>query len=107
MTNPHTEKSPTKLWEPSSDLKKKTNLYNYTQWLKKNYNIDFEDYHDLWLWSVQNLRGFWESAWKYFKVISSTPYISVVSQHKMPYTKWFVGASLNYAEHIFSNETEI
>ncbi|MEA1898808.1 MAG: acetoacetate--CoA ligase [Bacteroidota bacterium] len=106
MKNLHTEKSPTKLWEPSSGLKKKTNLYNYIQWLKKNYDLDFEDYHDLWLWSVQNLGDFWESVWKYFRVISSTPYTSVVSQHKMPYTKWFEGAYLNYAEHIFRNETE-
>ena len=104
--NSSTEKSPDKLWEPSSELKKKTNLYNYTQWLKKSYELDFEAYHDLWLWSVQNLGVFWESLWKYFKVISSTPYTSVLSHHKMPYTKWFKGASLNYAEHIFRNETE-
>lgn len=104
--NLHTEKFPTKLWEPSSDLKKKSNLYNYIQWLKKNYDIVFEDYHDLWLWSVQNLEDFWESLWKYFNIISSSPYIFVVSHDKMPYTKWFEGASLNYAEHIFRNETE-
>jgi len=95
-----------KLWEPSSDLKKKTNLNNYTQWLKKNYDHVFEDYHDLWLWSVKNLGDFWESVWKYFNVISSTPYTSVISKHKMPYTKWFEGTHLNYAEHIFRNETE-
>ncbi len=106
MTNSYTEKLPAKLWEPSSDLKKKSNLYNYIQWLKKNYDLVFEDYHDLWLWSIQNLKDFWESLWKYFKVVSSTPYASVVSQHKMPYTKWFEGAYLNYAEHIFRNETE-
>ncbi len=104
--NSYEEKFPAKLWEPSSDLKKTSNLYNFIQWLRKNCDHDFDDYHDLWLWSVQNLGDFWESVWKYFKVISSTPYSSVVSQHKMPYTKWFEGASLNYAEHIFRNETE-
>ena len=71
--NSRTEKSPVKLWDLSSGLKKKTNLYNYTQWLRKYYDLDFKDYHDLWLWSVQHLGDFWESLWKYFKVISSTP----------------------------------
>ena len=104
--NLHTEKFPTKLWEPSTSLIKNTNLHKYIQWVKGNYSLDFKDYHDLWLWSVQNSGNFWESVWKYFKVISSNPYTSVVSQHKMPHTKWFEGANLNYAEHIFRNETE-
>jgi len=104
--NSHMEKSPVQLWEPSSGLKRKTNLYKYIQWLSKNYELVFEDYHHLWLWSVQHLGDFWESLWNYFEVISSSPYTSVISNQKMPYTRWFEGASLNYAEHIFRNETE-
>jgi len=100
------ENSPSKLWEPSSEFKKSSNLHKYIQWVKGNYSLGFKDYHDLWLWSTEKPEDFWATVWNYFGVISSTPYTSVVSKDKMPYTRWFEGASLNYAEHVFRNETK-
>jgi acetoacetyl-CoA synthetase len=57
----------------------------------------------LWEWSVNELEEFWASIWEYFDVQASRPYERVLGSHEMPGTKWFEGAELNYAEHVFRN----
>lgn len=98
--------SPQLLWTPSEDLKTCSNLHRYRNWLKEHKNLEFEDYHDLWKWSIQELPAFWESLWQYFNIRHDGRYESVLSGNEMPHIKWFEGTSLNYAEHIFLNETE-
>lgn len=91
------------LWAPSQEFKNSSHLRDYRDWLKSNRGIDFNDYQELWNWSIINIEDFWESVWNYFKVISIGQYSHVLSSHKMPGVKWFDGAKLNYAEHIFRN----
>ena len=74
------------------------------RWLEKRTGTSFPNYDALWRWSTQNLEGFWESVWEYFEVWSSTPYRAVLSERKMPGARWFEGARLNYAEHVFRNK---
>jgi len=97
--------SPHILWKATEEEKKQSNIYHYLQWLRDENGMDFKDYQSLWEWSVENTSDFWESIWKYFKIKSYSKYSQVQSSDKMPYTKWFQGASLNYAEHIFRNKT--
>jgi acetoacetyl-CoA synthetase len=63
----------------------------------------FEEYQSLWEWSVENVAEFWESIWKYFDVISHSPYKQVLNSYQMPGAKWFEGATINYSEHLFRN----
>lgn len=93
------------LWSPSQQFKKECNLTHYVQWLQKEYSLSFNDYQSLWQWSVDETAVFWESIWKYFNIKSYTPYQKAMSADPMPYTHWFEGATLNYAEHIFRNKT--
>ncbi|MBK8567513.1 MAG: acetoacetate--CoA ligase [Saprospiraceae bacterium] len=90
------------LWQPSKDFVQRTHLQHYLGWLAQNYDLNFQNYHDAWQWSVENIEDFWESCWKYFKVISHTPYQQVLKERKMPGAIWFEGATLNYVEHIFN-----
>ena len=66
-----------------------------------NKGLSFATYDDLWKWSVINLEDFWESIWEFNKIQASQPYSQVIADRKMPGTKWFPGAKLNYAEHVF------
>jgi len=93
------------LWSPSVSFKQQSNLTRYAEWLQKEKNIKFEDYHALWQWSVDNPEAFWESIWQYFAIKSYAPYRVVMSGDSMPFTKWFEGSTLNYAEHIMRNKT--
>ncbi|NJX14097.1 acetoacetate--CoA ligase [Tamlana crocina] len=90
-----------KLWEPTAAFKQNSHLFKYKNWLTENYQLGFDSYDDLWQWSVDHVADFWESVWKYFNVISHSGYSSVLSMTSMPDFKWFNGATLNYAEHIF------
>ncbi len=90
------------LWQPSKDFIQQSHLHHYLGWLAQNYDLNFQNYHDAWQWSVENIEDFWESCWKYFKVISHSPYKQVLKDRKMPGAVWFEGATLNYAEHVFN-----
>jgi acetoacetyl-CoA synthetase len=60
-----------------------------------------EDYESLWRWSVEDLEGFWGAVWDFFGVRSSAPYEAVLADRAMPGARWFPGAQINYAEHVF------
>lgn len=93
------------LWEPSEAVKAQANLTHYMAWLEQTYGLKFENYDDLWQWSVAEIEQFWESIWKYFDIQASKTYSTVLAEPTMPGAKWFVGAELNYAENIFRNMT--
>ena len=91
------------LWEPSEEFKKNSNIAAYMRWLENEKGLHFEDYGELWEWSVTEIEDFWASIWEYFEVQSSEPYEEVLRSREMPAPEWFPGARLNYAEHIFRN----
>ena len=75
-------------------------------WLEHKKGLHFRHYHDLWKWSVDHIGDFWQSQWEYFDIIAHSPYTSVMEGAEMPDYKWFEGATLNYAEHVFRQKTD-
>jgi len=96
-----TLKEGTLLWEPSPEFVRQTNLTHYMNWLKERKGLAFDSYEALWKWSVTDLEAFWESLWEYFEIRSAAPYRRVLAERKMPGARWFEGARVNYAEHVF------
>lgn len=95
------------LWTPSEDQIKNCNISKYLIWLNENHQLDFQNYDELWEWSVTDTKAFWKTIWDYFKIINHTETPSFVhSDDLMPDTHWFGGALLNYTEHIFRNKNE-
>lgn len=91
------------LWEPSNEFKEQANITKYLNWLKDKKGLDFESYNPLWEWSVTEIEDFWASIWEYFDIKASKPYTKVLSERKMPGSRWFLDAQLNFAEHVFRN----
>jgi len=89
------------LWQPPPEWVAAANITAFRQWLGETRGLDFDDYDELWSWSVEHLEDFWATIWEYFDVQSSTPYQSVLGRKEMPGAEWFPGARLNYAQHIF------
>src|SRR5882672_2449427 len=89
----------TLLWEPSDERKAKSRLRAYMEWLRAERGLSFSTYEELWRWSVTELEAFWESIWQFFGVESPSPHRAVLSSRQMPGTRWFEGASVNYAGH--------
>ena len=83
-------------------------MYHFMQWVNINNNKSLQTYQDLWEWSIIEIDQFWISILKFYNIQYSGNFKNVFSKNtKMYKTKWFEGISLNYAEHVFSNETTI
>ena len=94
------------LWAPTPEMVERSQLTRYIRWLAENRDLHFDDYHALWRWSVTEIEEFWGTLWEYFEVISDGPYDQVLAERVMPGARWFDGANLNYAEHIFRGKDE-
>ena len=89
------------LWEPSPERRATSRMADYMRWLAEKKALRFDSYQALWQWSATEIEAFWASIWEYFEIRASVPYTRVLDERKMPGTRWFPGARLNYAEHAF------
>jgi len=90
-----------RLWTPSEERIKSTNLYRFMNIINKTYRQNFSEFESLYQWSIENISDFWASMWEFANIKFSTPYDQVVDNvGKMPGAKWFSGARLNFAENL-------
>lgn len=94
------------LWKPDASLRGNANIKKYMDWLFVKKGLYFNNYDELWNWSVTDVETFWESIWTFFNIKKTEPYRSVLIRGKDGFigSKWFDRATLNYAEHIFRNK---
>ena len=92
--------SPEKLWEPTAERIDRSTMTRYMRWLERERGLSLSSYEALWEWSVTEVEDFWASIWEFFDV-RSEPYEQVLAERIMPGARWFQGAELNYAEHVF------
>ncbi len=78
----------------------KAQITRYEDWLADTTGRRFACYEDLWRWSVDDLRGFWGSIWRYFDIQSPTPFETELVAPVMPGAKWFDGARVNYTRQV-------
>ena len=95
----------TLLWQPSEAMQQQANVTAYMKWLASSRGLHFQGPGELWEWSVTRIEDFWASIWEYFHIQTSKPYSTVLVERKMPGARWFQGAELNYAQHIFRSAT--
>jgi acetoacetyl-CoA synthetase len=98
------EAEPKLLWTPSPERIERTTLTRYMEWLAEKRELTFDGYHDLWRWSARDLEGFWGSLVEFFGVRFSEGGDRVLGNDAMPGAKWFPGARLSYAEHMFAGK---
>jgi acetoacetyl-CoA synthetase len=89
---------------PTPETLRRADINRYQRFLAETRGLEFSGYHDLWLWSVDNVDAFWESLWHYFEIHSTRRYKRVLRSRDMPGAEWFPGAELSYAAHVFRNK---
>ena len=94
------------LWAPSASQIDRANVTQLIKWLGQERGLHFADYRALWQWSVEDIDGFWQAMWDYFKIEASTPPTAVLGKRSMPGAQWFPGARLNYAQHVLRAEPQ-
>src|SRR5215218_3989538 len=96
----------TVLWRPPPQVAAASRLARFQGWLDRTQGVATADYEQLWLWSVEHRSQFWAALWEFFEVKASAPYERVLGSTDMPGARWFPGARLNYAEHVFAHATD-
>jgi acetoacetyl-CoA synthetase len=71
---------PDVLWRPSEQRIERAWLTRYQERL----GLEFDDYRDLWRWSVDELDDFWRSIVEIFEVRFSSPPTAVLGSRSMP-----------------------
>jgi acetoacetyl-CoA synthetase len=88
-----------KLWSPSSERIEDTLLKRFMDSICKQYGV-FQDYDQLWQWSVDEIEDFWRAVWDFCDVVGD-PAEEVLRNGKDLFNaEFFPGASLNYAENL-------
>jgi acetoacetyl-CoA synthetase len=89
------------LWEPSPSFKERSVIAEYMRWLAQHRGHHFDNYADLWRWSVTDLEAFWSTIVEFFGVEFQHPADRVLADRRMPGARWFEGARINYAQNVF------
>ncbi len=92
------------LWKPYETEINNSNMSIFTKYLGEKTGNYFNNYDELYDWSVNNIYQFWEIIWNISDIIHSKNYntihIPTNDNDIIPRGKWFPGARLNFAENL-------
>ena len=91
--------APTPVWRPDPDLVAGSANARFTTHLSRRHGLSFENYSQLWRWSVDHLEEFWAEVWDFFDVQAEGRPEPVLADSAMPGARRFPGTRLNYAQH--------
>lgn len=94
------------LWSPDRRRVEAANITAFLQWLSDEHGLAFDNYDELWRWSVAKRDAFWAAIWDFYAVVSNRHYDNVVVGDSIFEARWFEGAELNYAEHLLRYEAD-
>ena len=90
-----------RLWKIRKNKLNRTNLFLYSNYIKKNFKIDTGyDFNKIWKWSVDNPKIFWKSIWDFTKVKGELGNILLEESDVFFKNKFFTDSKLNYAENL-------
>ena len=93
------------LWAPTERTIADARVTRYLGWLAER-GLSFDGYDELWRWSVDDVDAFWQSLWEYFGVLGERGAGPVREGAEMPGTRWFPGATTNYARNALRHAAE-
>jgi acetoacetyl-CoA synthetase len=97
---------PEVLWTPSPERIERATLTRFESWLGDQRGLEFDDYHELWRWSVDELEAFWGAIVEFFDVRFEEPPSAVLGSRSMPGAEWFPGARVSYPGHVFRGKPD-
>lgn len=88
-------------WKPTEQQITNSNMYKFMQSVNARYDLRMTSYDQLYQWSIEKIPSFWRHFWQYADVQCSNTCDEVLDDpNKMPYAKWFTGATLNFAQNL-------
>lgn len=96
------------LWYPSEELMNNSNMMSFLKSVDNHFGLNFENYSQLYNWSVNNIEQFWSF------LLSNSPIklhrgynnILIRKENTIQWAKWFEGATLNFAENLLQLDND-
>ncbi|EPQ29327.1 uncharacterized protein PFL1_03082 [Pseudozyma flocculosa PF-1] len=88
------------VWSPPAG--ESNSMDDFRAVVNQRYNLDLQDYHQLWRWSCDHLDQFWSAVWDHTGIVASQRADRAIDDDApiYPPPKWFPGARLNFAENL-------
>ncbi|GAA5044044.1 acetoacetate--CoA ligase [Nocardia callitridis] len=95
-------------WAPNPREIAEARITDFATYVEGRTGTAVADYHALWQWSVEDLRGFWLAVWDYFRLDDIADGVpdggispdGVLAEETMPGARWFPGIRLNYVDQV-------
>ncbi len=95
------------LWVSSKEYIKQANITRFISFVDEEHDLEINSYAELYRWSIENIQDFWKAMWKFGEIKASHGYDAVIDDpSKFPGAKWFVGATLNFAENLLRHKDD-
>lgn len=93
-------------WAPTADDIAAARLTDFAAWLARDRGVDLNGYREIWQWSVDDVSGFWDALREYFDVIGEGFEGPALVDERMPGTRWYPQARVNFAENVLRFATD-
>ena len=89
------------VWKPQDYHFKSSNIAKFISYISEKNFLEIDDYEKLHDWSVNNPSIFWDNISKFCDINFSNQPKNILERHKSFIgSKWFEGATLNFAENL-------
>ena len=93
------------LWTPSPERVERAFMTDFRRLAEQRTGQTLPDYAALHAWSAAQPADFWRLYAEYSGIAFETPPEEIMSDDPMPHTRWFEGATLNYAQALLFPST--
>jgi acetoacetyl-CoA synthetase len=90
------------LWQPDPDHARTTLMNQFIAAAQKLTGRSFENYEQLWQWSIDDREAFWRLIWNFCGVVGDAGSRTLTNGDRMPGARWFPDARLNFAENFLA-----
>ncbi len=94
------------LWSPSAERMKRSNMTAFMAFVNERHDVSFQDYDDLYRWSINAIPDFWRASWHFSGIVHSASPDTILDNAILPGARWFTGARLNFAENLLRYRDE-
>jgi acetoacetyl-CoA synthetase len=76
-------------------------MTRFVEFVNRKFGRDIRSYPELYDWSLERITDFWSALWEFAEIKASKSFERVADDlEQMPGTRWFPGATLNFAENL-------
>jgi acetoacetyl-CoA synthetase len=88
------------LWQPSPATIAGANMTRFRDQVQRDWAVELADTAALWQWSVTEIEQFWQSLWRFGRVVGDAGATVLKDRQLMPGARFFPDARLNFTENL-------